>query len=108
MDENTNIYYCGKTGDPELPYDALFESAYQVRMCGFSNEDIIKIRLEETEDSDSRGVYWGFKDLQLNELTLVFPSKKHLLMCSPDSFKSEIEEGTGKVVKLKVIELPKR
>lgn len=103
MENNKAILFCGRTDNPEYPYNHFFGTEFQVRMCGFGTKNIAKVELEETTDPDS--IYWGYKDFRDNQYHFVAPSKFQVTMCSPDSFQNEIQEGRGKLVRLKVTEL---
>lgn len=104
MENNKFILYCGKTDDADEPFIHFFGSTIQTRMCGFGKDETARVQLEETEETE--GTYWGFKNLETNEVAYIFSSEMLVKICSPDGFKGDVREGKGKFVRLKITELP--
>lgn len=70
-----------------------------------SREEIERVILAET-DKESAEMY-AFEDFETGSLLFIFPSLYQVKMCSPDSFKTDIKEGKGRIVYLKVTQREK-
>ena len=53
----------------------------------------------------NKGELWGWHDFRTDEYCFIYPKRFQVEMCSPDGFKKKTEDGRGKIVKLKAIEV---
>lgn len=101
-----NTMYCRKDinekGQPT--YSNFFEGIMQVRMCGTPQNKIVQIVIEEAPEP-TNDTQWGFKDFTTDTIDFIYPDKEMVQMCSTDSFKQEIKEGTGNIIPLTIKEL---
>lgn len=49
---------------------------------------------------------WAWHDFKKDNYSMVYNRRFLVEMCSPDGFKKRVELGDGKIVKLKVVEIP--
>lgn len=94
--------YCQKT--EEGTYEDFFPHINGVIMCGASRKNVIKVKVEETT-ATTQATHWAYKDLKENEYPFIFELKHHVEMCSPNSFKCEIETGVGAIVPIMITEV---
>lgn len=97
-----HILYCSRTGLPDRPYLHFFETEYQVSMCGVARQNIAKVEVAVTEDTE--GSYWAWHDFEKDELLFTAPSKLLVQMCAPDFFEDDIKEGRGNLVRVSIVE----
>lgn len=94
--------YCEKNRETE-EYQNFFKNRIAVSMCGAELEDIVKVRISESEGENP--THWAYFDTETKEYRFVFKTEIQVKMCSPDFFKRDIEEGIGRIVKVKVKEI---
>lgn len=83
-------------------YELFFRKKTQLLMCGVREENIKKVKVEETSGETG---YWGLKDIIKNEYRFIFGTIRQVEMCSPDFYKSDIKKGKVKIVPMQIFEL---
>lgn len=91
------INYASKSKRDGRFYD-IFPSVFPVKMCGYDEDEIWVLNLEEDTDGD----YWSFQDTGEDTFHLIHPHKFLFDMCFPYGPDAEVEDGKGRIVRLKV------
>jgi hypothetical protein len=96
------VLYCGKNQDGT--YEDFYKYIAAVEMCGFEEEDIIKVKVREAtkEEKPTHYAWWDNKE---NEFEFIFPSWLQVDMCFPYGSKIEVETGTGNILGIVVEEV---
>jgi hypothetical protein len=94
--------YCQKIKD-KSEYRNFYKNIVAVSMCGAKKEDIVQVMISEVETDNP--THWAYFDEEKKEFLFVFKTKTQVQMCSPNFFKTEIEEGKGRIVKVKITEI---
>jgi len=93
--------YCERT-DKDT-YANFFSNKIAVSMCGASANNIVKVFI--TEALDGEASHWAYKEGADGSYHYIYGSRRQVEMCSPDFFQSDIANGTGKIVQIKVKEI---
>ena len=77
----------------------IFPSVLQVKMCGYSEDEIWEVTLEEDADGD----YWSFQYTGNDDFHLIFPHKVLFNVCFAYGVDAEIKAGKGRIAHLKIV-----
>jgi hypothetical protein len=78
-----------------------YPSRLTMSVCGFREDDAIRVRLTVIETSDD-ALYYGWYDAHHQRLSMVFHARSLVAMCFPYGPRAEEERGRGLVVALRV------
>lgn len=85
-------------------FDHVYYEKSQVMTCVQIYIPIIPVTVTEDEE----GSYWGWyeyeKDGKPAKLAHIYPTERQTQICSPDFFESNIAEGKGKILRLRIEE----
>lgn len=84
--------------ETDMPFDHVFPSELQVRLCGSGGEKIYKVQVKV----DPNGPYWAWDDGE--DISMIWRYEMALKMCFPYGMKAAIEAGQGVPVKLSISE----
>ncbi len=77
----------------------VFPTKFQVSLCG--SEPPVQVLLTE----DPEGPWWSWEDFSKNEISMIYPHRYLLEMCSPDFFDRDISQGRGQMLRLQISRL---
>lgn len=95
--------YCA-WNEEDKTYDHFFRSKISVRMCGVGERNIKEVELHEVQEGEPFD-FWGWHDMVEEECIFIYKHLEAVKMCSHNSFQTEVAAGTGRFVKLKVVEV---
>jgi hypothetical protein len=87
---------------PDAPYWDFYSNAFCVKMCGYKEDSIIEVTVQESEEFPE--CYWGWWDNERQEFAFVYPQKFLVEMCFPYNIKGYEERGEGKLMPVEILE----
>jgi hypothetical protein len=90
--------FAAATSRPECPWNHIYGSRVQVKMCD-ATPVAIEVRILEVAQP---GCYFAWHEFSRDTLAFIYPSDELVRMCDPGGFEPAIARGEGQIVPVRI------